>query len=192
MLVIISLIFSSFGYVFKENKPVSILKDLIKKVKLKINYVENPNQADFFKTTDMDKYTKIGPFENLTGSWTGTYVLNQESVFWTNSQVERSSIFKLIDFKSYDIYFKFNHSGKFPKLEIGQEGTSYSSVNIEIANDKQISYWAEAVSLNWREIIRGKIFRLNNDALYTVFQTTVYERKIPIYAFSGEVVLKRL
>lgn len=76
-------------------------------------------------------------------------------------------------------------------LEIIQEGVKYSSVNIDLANDKQINYWTNARNKDWFQVIRGKIFRVNESELFTVFQTTVYEGKTAIYAFKGEAMLMK-
>ena len=76
-------------------------------------------------------------------------------------------------------------------LEISQEDVKYELVNVSLLNGYQISYWTSARSLAWLEVIRGKIFKLSNNELFTKFQTTVYEGKIPIYAFKGEAVLHK-
>ncbi|MBI3590094.1 MAG: hypothetical protein HY094_01790 [Candidatus Melainabacteria bacterium] len=181
------------GLTFKEKEPISVLKSLKTKIKAKINYSENPNQPDFFRAFELGKYKEIGQIEKLTGFWTGTYDLKNESVFWLNPNLDRLKVLKLVDFKTYNVYLKFFvlNNERVLGLQLNQEDINYRTVNIEIANDKQINYWAEASSSDWLEIVRGKIFRLNDNELFTVFQTTVYEEKNPIYAFRGELVLRK-
>lgn len=181
------------GFTLKDSKLLLLKESLINKIKANINYYDGPNQADFFTESELSKYFKIGQNEMLKGIWTGTYDLTENSVFWTNPKLDKVDIFKLIDLRTYILFFRFDNTYKnrFPKLSVSQEDIDYGSVNIEQANDKQINYWTNAKSRNWVEIIRGKIFRLNDNELFTVFQTTVYERKIPIYAFRGEVVLRK-
>ena len=77
-------------------------------------------------------------------------------------------------------------------VEIIQKDVKYGRVNFDLANDKQINYWTNAKSRDWFQVVRGKIFRVNENQLFTVFQTTVYENKIPIYAFKGEAVLEKV
>jgi len=77
-------------------------------------------------------------------------------------------------------------------LEIIQEDVKYSSIKIDLANNKQINYWTKAKIKDWFQVIRGKIFRVDESHLFTVFQTTVYEDKIPIYAFKGKAVLMKV
>ena len=98
-----------------------------------------------------------------------------------------------MNFGPYTISLKFNLidvviSG----LEIIQEGVKYGSVNIDLGNDNQINYWTNARSKDWVQVVRGKIFRVNENQLFTVFQTIVYENKIPIYAFKGEAILEKV
>lgn len=192
----IFLIFSGFGFSFKVSEPEPVLIGVEKKLKAKINYFEdsiNPqilNQMDFFSSTDLEKYSKIGASEDLAGLWTGTYSLNRDAIFWTNSNLDIEKVFKLIDFRHYNVYLKFNMFN-IKKMEIGQEGVNYNSIDVETPNDKQINYWARAKSSNWLEIVRGKVLRMNDNELFMIFQTTVYDRRIPIYAFNGELVLKR-
>ena len=192
-LTVLLLFFTVFGFTLKEAKPIPLFKTLKDKIKAKVNYSDGPNQADFFTDTELNKYSEIGQYKDLEGVWTGTYDLVKESIFWINPKLSKSNIFKLIDFKPYAIFLKLDNTDKRGslKLLVSQEDISYSSVNIEVANNKQINYWTKAMSLNWLEIVRGKILRLNNNELFTIFQTTVYEEKIPIYAFRGEVVLRK-
>ena len=165
------------------------------KIKVKVNYTENPNPIDFFfNNNEFEKYTEIGPHEKLDGVWIGNYALSQESVFWVNHSVEKSHIYNSVYFGPYTINIKFNLTDKeiLSSLEIIQKDVKYSSINIDLANDKQINYWTKAKSRDWFQVVRGKIFRVNENQLFTVFQTIVYESKIPIYAFKGEAVLNRL
>ena len=191
--LILVLIFNSFGLTLKTSKPIPILEKIKNKIKMGINYSENPNQKDFFTNIDHEKYTSFGQYRKLTGLWSGTYDLSQSSVYWINSNLDNLEVFKLIDFRPYKVYLKFNvlSDDKLSNLTISQNDVDYGSVNIDVVNDKQINYWAKAKSLNWLEIVRGKIFRLNESEIFTVFQTTVYEGKIPIYAFRGEVILRK-
>lgn len=187
------LIFNSFGLTLKTDKLIVGLKKIKNKIKMGINYSENPNQKDFFTNIGYEKYTSLGQYKKLAGMWSGTYDLSQSSIYWINSNLDNLEVFKLIDFRPYKIYLKFNvlPDNKLSNFAISQEDVDYSSVNIDVVNDKQINYWAKAKSLNWLEIVRGKIFRLNESELFTVFQTTVYKGKIPIYAFRGEVTLRK-
>lgn len=164
------------------------------KIKVKVQYSENPNQTDFYTDNEYEKYTKIGLIENLDGIWSGSYILSPESVFWINSSLDNNKIHDLIYSGPYTISVKFNLFEKaiLTGIEITQEDVKYSSINVNFANDKQINYWTKAKSRDWFQVIRGKIFRVSEDRLFTVFQTTVYEGKIPIYAFRGEVLLKKM
>ena len=163
------------------------------KIKVKINYTENPNQADFFSNNEFEKYNGIGSYEKLDGIWSGNYTLNHESIFWINPSLDNRHIYSTVDFGPYTIGVRFNliEEVVLSGLEIIQKDVKYSSVNIDLANDKQINYWTKAESKDWFQVIRGKIFRVNENQLFTVFQTTVYENRIPIYAFRGEAVLSK-
>lgn len=182
----------TFG--FKEVQPFGFLDGVKSKIKVKVNYLEGPSQAGFFTNTELDKYIDLGPFENLEDAWLGKYSLIQESIFWTNPNLNKYKIFNLIGFGQYDISLKFNlaSDNRLSCLEIFQEGVKYGSVNIELPNNKQINYWTKATSSSWIEIIRGKIMRVNDEELFTEFQTTVYEERTPIYAFHGQSVLRRI
>jgi len=183
----------NFGFSFKDNEPVSLLDSYKGKLKVKVNFTDSPHQKDFFNT-ELDKYLKLGLPDGLRGVWKGTYELKHDSIYWTNSHIENAKLFKVINFGPYNISIKidFNKNGSLTDFDIGQEDIRYRSVNIEMANDKQINYWAKANSKNWLEIIKGKILRISDNELFTEFQTTVYENKIPIYAFNGSSVLQRL
>lgn len=187
------LIFPCFGFKFRGGEPISIFKDLKSKIKVQVNYREGPNQSDFFTNTDFRKFEIIEPIKSLDGTWFGTYDLSEDSVYWINPHLDSSEIFKIIEFGPYDVYlkFKFDEDNKLSALELKQEDIDYGSVSIELANNKQINYWTKATTFNWLEIVRGKLSRINNNELFTIFQTTIYEDKIPIYAFRGEFVLKR-
>ena len=163
-------------------------------IKVKVNYTENPNQVDFFSNNESEKYGAIGLPEKLEGIWSGNYTLSRESIFWVNPSLDNSHIYNSVDFGPYIINIKFNLIEKaiLSGLEIIQKDVKYSSVNIDLANDKQINYWTKAKSKDWFQVVRGKIFRVNENQLFTVFQTTVYENKIPIYAFKGEAVLEKV
>ena len=191
-----SLILGTLGLNLKESKE-SLLQNIKSKVKVKINYFESPNNKDFFSNTKLEKYIQILPLKELSGTWGGIFHLDKDSVFWINPNFEMQDVHRLITLGPYSIYLKFNNpstskSNKLSGLEIVQEDVKYDSVNIELANDKQISYWAKAHSKKWFEIIRGKILKVNDNELFMEFQTTVYEKKIPIYAFRDELVLKKV
>ena len=162
-------------------------------IKAKVNYTENPNQTDFFSNKEFQKYNEIGPLEKLHGIWSGNYTLNDKSIFWVPPSLDNSHIYNSVDSGPYTISIKFNLTEKMilSSLEIIQKDVKYSSVNIDLANDKQINYWTKAKSRDWFQVVRGKIFRVNENQLFTVFQTTVYENKIPIYAFKGEAILEK-
>ena len=164
------------------------------KLKIKVYYSENPNQTDFFRNIEFDKYSEFGPYEKLDGIWSGNYTLEQKSIFWTNPSLDNNHIYNSVHFGPYTIGIKFDLIEKttLSGLEIIQKDVKYSSVNFDLANDKQINYWANATSRDWFQVVRGKIFRVNENQLFTVFQITVYEDKIPIYAFKGEVVLSKV
>lgn len=187
------LIFHGFGFKFRGGEPISIFKDQKSKIKVQVNYREGPNQSDFFTNTDFRKFEIIEPIKSLDGTWFGTYDLSEDSVYWINPHLDSPEIFKIIEFGPYDVYlkFKFDEDNKLSALELKQKDIDYGSVNIELANNKQINYWTKATTLNWLEIVRGKSLKINNNELFTIFQTTIYEDKIPIYAFRGEFVLKR-
>ena len=194
--VFFGLILSNFGISLKEGE-FSFFKDIKSKIQVKINYFEPPSTKDFFSNTVLEKYIAIVPLKELNGIWEGTFSLNKNSVFWTNQNFEKHYIYSLISFGPYGIYLKFNNpstsiSNKLSGLEVVQEDVQYDSVNIELANDKQINYWAKAHSKKWFEIVRGKILRINDNELFMEFQTTVYEKKIPIYAFRDRLVLRRV
>lgn len=164
------------------------------KFKVKVHYSENPNQADFFNNNEFNKYSEIGLYEKLDGIWSGNYILDQKSIFWTNPSLDNSHIYNSVDFGPYTIGIKFDLVEKtiLSGLEITQKDVKYSFVNFDLANDKQINYWTNAKSKGWFQVIRGKIFRVSENQLFTVFQTTVYENKIPIYAFKGEATLEKV
>ena len=164
------------------------------KLKIKVNYTENPNQTDFFTTSEFQKYREIGLPEKLDGIWKGNYILNRESVFWVTPSLDNNKIYSSIDFGPYSLSLRFNLNEKtiLSGLEIIQKDVKYSLVNFDFANDKQINYWTKAKNRDWFQVIRGKIFRVSKNQLFTVFQTTVYEGKIPIYAFKGEATLEKL
>lgn len=191
---LIFFIFCAYGYSFKEKELSGFSKDFlnkINKIKIRINYADTPNKWDFFTSTDNEKYLDL----RLDGMWSGEYDLAKSNVYWTNPYLNKEEIFHLINFGHYNIRFKFNTVNEAQKillLNISQESIDYDSVNVEVVHNKQINYWAKARSNNWLEVVRGKIIRSSNDELFAVFQTTVYDKKIPIYAFSGEAVLKRL
>ena len=179
--------------VFLPNIVFSADLDTKSKIKIKLNYNENPNQTDFFTSSEFKNYVEIGQLEKLDGIWHGSYTLSPESIFWTNPSLDNNHIYNSIDSGPYTINIKFNLIEKsiLSGLEIIQKDVKYSSVNIDLANDKQINYWTKAKNKDWFQVIRGKIFRVSENLLFTVFQTTVYEGKIPIYAFKGEAVLSK-
>lgn len=191
VLCLIVLILGS-GFEFKGNSQ-SFLKDLESKIKVKINYTESPNKTDFFTKQETGNYLSFGNLGDLEGAWAGSYTLDKSSIFWTNPDLDSLKIYNSIKVGPYNIYLKFNvqDENKLNSLIISQEDVKYDSVNLEIANDKQINYWAKAISSNWFEIVRGKIFKVSDNELFTIFQTTVYEKKIPIYAFQGVSLLKK-
>ena len=48
------------------------------KIKAKVDYTENPNNIDFFKSNEFEKYGEIGPHEKLDGIWSGNYSLSHK------------------------------------------------------------------------------------------------------------------
>ncbi len=196
LFIIALLIFSALGASYK-GISYQDLKTLESKIKVKVNYNENPNPKDFFTNTDLTKYSELGPIKNLRGLWHGKYNLDKESIVWINPNLKTSYIHKLIAFGPYNIYLRLNTvsnslKDKLSRIEIAQADINYDPVNIEhLDKDKQINYWTKAITKEWVEVIRGKIFRVNDNELLTIFQTTVYEKKTPIYAFSGEATLRK-
>jgi hypothetical protein len=100
-------------------------------------------------------------------------------------------LYDLIQFGPYRIFLKTHFGGnRLLSIEIRQEDIGYGQVNFEVVRNKsQINYWTKATNSIWLETIRGKIFKVSEKELYTIFQTTVYEDKIPIYAFRGNALL---
>ena len=191
--MVVFLLFPSNSY---EAEHSGIIQDEEGKIKVKVNYSENPNQLDFFtnnENIELSKYIDLGAIQKLEGFWSGTYYLDKGSIIWTNPNLNDSKIYNSIAFGPYTIHIRFNliDGIRLSGVDIVQEDITYASINIELANDKQINYWTTASNKNWIEIIRGKIFRMNDNELFTVFQTTVYEGKTPIYAFRGEAILRR-
>lgn len=190
-LTVVLLSFFSSGFVFKEVNLKEFVQDK-GKLKVKINYTEGPNQADFFIKKEEGNFLKLDNDSSLIGKWHGKFELKRDSIYWINSGISKK-IINTINFGQYNVFFNFNPANKKNKLklEVSQEDISYESVNVSFLDDYKISYWTSAKSLNWLEVIRGKVFKLSNNELFCKFQTTVYEEKIPIYAFRGETVLYR-
>ena len=163
-------------------------------LKVKINFNENPNALDFFKLDNNSRFVEFHEFEDLKNIWSGHYEIVKDSVYWTNPDINNNQIYDLINFGQYDLSLKFNLLDEkiLSGLEVIQDEISYSSVNIEVLNNKQINYWTKAKIKDWFEIIRGKIFKIGDNQLFMVFQTTVYKKNIPIYAFRGDTVLSKL
>ena len=194
LLFVLFVTFLNFGFSFKEIKPITFEEKLKSKIKVKVNYTDGPSQSDFFTRSETGDYLNLGSLKKIEGVWLGKYDLSKESVFWINPNLKSSRIYNVVAFGPYDIYLKFNliNDSKLIGLKISQEGVNYGPVNVGIPNNKQINYWTRAVSSNWAEVIRGKIFRISEGELFTEFQTTVYEEKGPIYAFQGKAVLKKV
>ena len=186
------MLIASFGFKLSKTQFLDERLNFFK-VKLKIKVNETPNQPDFFTSPDIGQIPQFGEIKSLEGEWVGDYNLDPESIFWINPNLEKSKIVSSIKFGQYKIYFKFDYieSQKLTNLRIAQELIKYDFVNIEIVDKKQINYWAKALSNNWLEVVRGKIFTKRSGELITIYQTTVYEGGIPIYAFKGESLLSR-
>ena len=193
--LLIFIVFSkSYAFPLKGDKtPLYPEKGEKQKIKAGINFREGVVESDFYVNSDLNKYKGLGNSQLLAGIWFGYFKLLPSNVFWINPDLERGKILNRIEFGPYSVYLKLDadNDGRKADLYIGQNDIEYSSVNIERVNDKQINYWAKAVTKNWDEAIRGKIFRTDESKLFTQFQTAVYEDKIPIYAFRGEVSLKK-
>lgn len=189
LLVLISF---SFGFSFKEGVLLAPLKPN-NEIRVKVNYREGPNQEDFFTEDEIGHFIRLGGFEKLGGDWTGTYDLVQESVFWINPEIEKAKVLDIIKFGPYNIALKFNlvEEKRLSNIQIIQEEVRYDPAIVQIVKDEQINYWTKARSKYWLEIVRGKIFRKDKNELLTVFQTTVYENKVPIYAFRGQAILNK-
>lgn len=185
------------GVPIKESGPLRFFNDIKSKLKVKVHYNEGPSDSDFFSTLNFSKYKYIslGALEKLNGSWVGTYQLSNESLSWINPAFEKQKIYKEVRLGTYKLLigFAYNSNKRQLQMNIVQEDVKYGFVNLNILKDnKQINYWAKASSLNWVEIIRGKIKRLNDKELYTEFQTVVYEGKTPLYAFKGGAILTKV
>ena len=164
-------------------------------LKIKVNFNESPNKEDFFsENNETRNYNQIIALQDLKGTWIGKYELIPKSIFWINQNPKKTFFLNSTYFGPYNIQFDFISSpgGNNSGLEIIQDDTKYKNVTFQLANDKQINYWADAVTKNWSEVIRGKIFKINDTELLCMFQTTVYENKVPIYAFNGDVVLSKM
>lgn len=187
---VLLLISSSFAFSFKGNR---FLVPPDKEIKAKVNFSDNPNQQDFFTSVESGQFINLGPYVLLEGVWSGSYELDPHSIFWINSSLDKLKIHNLINFGHYNIALRFNlqESKRLSSIEIVQEDVKYDPANVGFIKDSQINYWTKAKCKDWLEIIRGKIFRRNSNELLTVFQTTVYENKVPIYAFRGEALLKK-
>lgn len=163
------------------------------KLEVKVNYDETLNQPSFFTNTNLSEYVEVGQVKKLKGLWSGSFQLTKKSIFWTNPKLNKNEVVNRIKYGPYKIFLKFNlgENDRLDSIDIGQEEVMYGSINVQLANKKQINYWATANTDKWFEVIRGKVFRVNKDKLFTVFQTTVYEKKIPIYAFEGISILEK-
>lgn len=193
-IILFLLVLNNQGFVFKESSSKSALKNTSasERIKAKIHFSDMPNQSDFFTNSDLGKYSEIGNSEKLKGIWSGQYNLMSEAIYWFNPAINKNKIISLIDFKDYTLDLKIlPQDSRGLTLQLSQESVSYSSVNIAFENKRQLNYWAKLSADNWFEVVRGKIFRINEDELFTVFQTTVYEERTPIYAFNGEMVLSK-
>lgn len=193
--VLVFIVFTgNHAFSSKEDKNNdNSVKNQDQKIKTRINFLDGVVESDFYLNSYLNQYKNLGGSEVLLGVWSGYFNLLPSSVFWINPELERKEIFKKIEFGPYSLKLRFDtsHDGREASLYIGQNDIEYSSVNIEKINEKQINYWAKAITNNWNEAIRGKIFRTDESKLFTQFQTAVYEDKIPIYAFKGEVSLKK-
>ena len=183
-----TLTFLNLGFVKKQ--AILGTKKNQNNLKIKVNFNEGPNKEDFFLNNDIEHYTQVTSFNELESTWIGTYELTPKSIFWTNPNSKKTT---LTYFGPYNIRFNFGAPAinRNSSLEIIQEGTEYKNVKLQLANNKQVNYWADVISKRWIEVVRGKIFKRNDNELLCVFQTTVYENKVPIYAFNGEVILTR-
>jgi hypothetical protein len=202
---LITLIFASFllalplkAQILDSDNSTNFLQNTEpSKLQLMINYDEVLAQPDFFTCDDLKKYSSIGQIKNLKGLWSGTYKLGPKSIYWTNPKLDKEKILSNIKFASYKIFLNFNVSdsetlSKLLSIDIVQRDIKYGSTGLQIQNEKQINYWTTAKIDNWVQIIRGKVFRVNKNELLTIFQTTVYERKTPIYAFEGVAIINKL
>ena len=161
-------------------------------LKVKIQYSENPNNPDFFALGNSTNVL-LGDLGLLKGFWHGSYDLNINSIVWINSNLNKKKIFSKVDFDNYELSLGFEFLDGYgdKNIVIAQKDIEYGPVNYELLEGKQINYWAKANNNNWLEVIRGKLYMVSEDKLFTAFQTTVYESGIPIYAFKGETILKR-
>lgn len=163
------------------------------KLEVKVSFDEDINNPSFFSNPNLSKYLEVGQVKKLKGLWSGSYQLTKKSIFWINPKLNKNEIINSIQYGPYKILLNFNlgQDERLESIDIGQEDIMYGSINVGFANKKQINYTATANTDKWFQVIRGKVFRVNKDNLLTVFQTTVYEKKTPIYAFEGIAVLVR-
>lgn len=168
----------------------SFIRDSQGKLKVKVIYSDNPNEEDFFKLSSeaSQLFEKISSLQGLNGLWKGVYELDKNSIYWINSQINKYQVYRTVSFGTYNLHFQFvpDNQNEINRLIISQDDIEYGPVNVELVEDKQVNYWTKATNGSWVEIIRGKCYRKKNNELFTVFQTTVYEEGIPIYAFRGE------
>lgn len=194
--ILIFITFSgSYGFTLQGDKqPMYVEEKEEYRIRIGINFCERPINSDFYIDSDLNNYKDLGGNKSLLGTWSGSFNLQLSNVNWVNPELKREKILSNVEFGPYLLFLKFNYDdgGRETNLYIGQNNVDYSSVNIEKINKKQMNYWAKGITKNWIETIRGKIFRTNDDELLTHFQTVVYEDKIPIYAFQGEVNLKSI
>lgn len=167
------------------------------KLQVMINYDVVLAQPDFFSSDDLEKYSPIGQIKDLKGIWVGSYNLGKKSVYWINPHLDREKILRGIKLGKYKIFLNFNISeseafSRLLSIDIVQKDIKYGSTGVQTPSDKQINYWTTAKTNNWFQVIRGKVFRINKTELLTIFQTTVYEGKTPIYAFEGVAVINKL
>lgn len=189
MAVTTSAVFCKAGS--KYEKKTYFLDEMKGKLKVKIHYREGPNSSSFFDLSG--KGLKLtDKLDELNGLWSGSYELEEKSIFWINPALLPNEVYKAVSFGPYGFYLNLNFDDKKNgEIEITQSDLKYGPVNFFVVNNEQINYWTCATNKDWTEIVRGKIYRSKPGSLYTVFQTTVYQDRIPIYAFQGESVLVR-
>lgn len=185
--------YNNIEFAFDEDKPERKKPLPIKtqKIKAELVFTENPNKEDFFSRNDLGTAIDLEPLSEIKGNWSGQYDLSEKSIKWINPTFNQSKVFKKVEFGKYliNLNFIFSGSNRLEELNINQDQFDYGHIYFRKLDSQRLIYWTSALSGKWTEVIRGKMVRKSKDEIYTIFQTTVYEEGIPIYAFRGEAIL---
>ena len=112
------------------------------KLKVKINYIDSPNWSGFYEGKDLKGFLDISKRERLEGKWSGKFTLSKDSIYWINPKENSNKILRSIYGGPYDVTFDFTFNDKdvLKNLKIIQDSVNYSSIKIELLNEKQINY----------------------------------------------------